>query len=126
KKQDDEGGGSSSFLIEGKTSYLDKTSKTFYSYVDSAGLPFTFTDLYGKVSFNGANGSKVNFFGFNFSDKVNYQHVADLHWNNFGFGSNFVVIPGANAALIDGIFAYSKYNIELEENDGLPRTSEIK
>ena len=126
KKQSDEGGGSSSFLLQGKTCYLDKTSKSLYSYIDSAGLPFTFTDLYGKISFNGSNGSKVNFFGFNFSDQVDYQNVANLHWNNFGFGSNFVAIPGANAALIEGIFAYSKYNIELEENDGLPRSSEIK
>jgi hypothetical protein len=126
KKQSEEGGGSSSFLLQGKTCYLDKTSQSLYSYVDSAGLPFTFTDLYGKVSFNGSNGSKLNIFGFNFSDKVKYQHIADLHWNNVGFGSNFIVIPGANSALIDGIFAYSKYNIELEEADGQPRTSEIK
>ncbi|MCX6275134.1 MAG: TonB-dependent receptor [Bacteroidetes bacterium] len=126
KKQDDAGGGSSSFLFQGKTSYLDKTSKSLYAYVDSAGLPFTFNDLYGKVSFNGSNGSKVNFFGFRFADKVDYQNIANLHWENIGFGSNFVVIPGANAVLIEGNFAYSKYNISLEENDGLPRTSEIK
>ena len=126
KKQDDAGGGSSSFLLQGKTSYLDKTSKSLYAYVDSAGLPFTFNDLYGKVSFNGSNGSKVNFFGFRFADKVDYQNIANLHWENIGFGSNFVVIPGANAVLIEGNFAYSKYNISLEENDGLPRTSEIK
>lgn len=126
KKQDDAGGGSSSFLLQGKTSYLDKTSKSLYAYVDSAGLPFTFNDLYGKISFNGSNGSKVNFFGFRFADRVNYQNIANLHWENFGFGSNFVVIPGANAVLIEGNFAYSKYNIALEENDGLPRTSEIK
>ena len=126
KKQDDQGGGSSSFLLQGKTSYLDKTSKSLYSYVDSSGLPFTFNDLYGKISFNGSNGSKVNFFGFRFADKVDYQHIANLHWENVGFGSNFVVIPGANAALIEGNFAYSKYNITLDESDGIPRTSEIK
>jgi len=125
KKQDDEGGGSSSFLVEGKTCYLDKTSPTLYHYVDTAGLPFSFTDLYGKISLNGANGSKVNFFGFNFSDRVKYQHIADLHWNNLGFGSNFVLIPGSTSALIDGHFAYSKYNISLSEADGLPRTSDI-
>ncbi len=125
KKQDDEGGGSSSFLLQGKTSYLDQTSKSLYSYADSAGLPFSFNDFYGKISFNSANGSKVNFFGFRFADRVKYQHIADLHWENVGFGSNFVVIPGANSALIEGNFAYSKYNIALEETDGLPRTSEI-
>jgi hypothetical protein len=126
KKQDDAGGGSSSFLLQGKTSYLDKTSKSLYSYVDSSGLPFSFDDLYGKVSFNSSNGSKVNFFGFRFADKVAYQHIANLHWENVGFGSNFVVIPEANSVLIEGNFAYSKYNIALDETDGLPRTSEIK
>ena len=126
KKLDDNAGGSSSFLLQGKTSYLDKTSKSLYAYVDSAGLPFTFNDLYGKVSFNSSNGSKVNFFGFRFADRVNYQHIANLHWENIGFGSNFVVIPGANSTLIEGNFAYSKYNIALDEADGLPRTSEIK
>lgn len=126
KKQSDEGGGSSSFLLQAKTSYLDKTSKSLYEYADSSGLPFTFNDLYGKVSFNGSNGSKVNFFGFRFADKVDYENIANLHWENIGFGSNFVVIPGANSVLIEGNFAYSKYNIALDEADGIPRTSEIK
>jgi hypothetical protein len=126
KKQSEEGGGSSSFILEGKTSYLDKSSKVFYSYIDSAGLPYNFNDLYGKVSLNGANGSKANFFGFHFADNVNYQHAAQLHWTNFGFGSNFIVVPGSTASLIEGNFAYSKYNISLVEADGLPRTSEIK
>jgi hypothetical protein len=126
KKQKDEEGGSSSFIIQGKTSYLDKSSKVFYTYIDSAGLPYSFNDLYGKISFNGANGSKMNFFGFHFGDDVKYQHVADLKWTNLGFGSNFVVVPGNTASLIEGNFAYSKYNIALSEADNLPRTSEIK
>jgi hypothetical protein len=125
KKQKEEGG-TSSYILEGKTSYLDKSSKVFYSYVDSAGLPYNFNDLYGKISFNGVNGSKFNLFGFHFADNVNYQHVADLHWTNLGFGTNFVVVPGSTASLIEGNFAYSKYNIELKEADDRPRTSEIK
>jgi hypothetical protein len=125
KKQSEEGG-TSSYIIEGKTSYLDKSSEVFYTYVDSAGLPYNFNDLYGKISFNGANGSKMNIFGFHFTDNVKYQHVADLHWSNIGFGSNFVVVPGSTSSLVEGNFAYSKYNIELSEADELPRTSEIK
>jgi len=125
KKQKDEEGGSSSFLLEGKTSYLDKSSKIFYTYIDSAGLPYNFNDLYGKVSFNGANGSKLNLFGFHFGDNVKYQHVADLHWTNFGYGANFVVVPGNTASLFEGNLAVSKYNISLKEADGLPRTSQI-
>lgn len=117
--------GSSSFLISGKTSYLDQSSKTFYSYIDSAGLPYSFNDLYGKISFNSSNGSKFNMFGFHFKDDVKYQHIADLGWQSTGFGSNFVLIPSESSVLIDGNFAYSKYSIELIEFDAKPRFSEI-
>ena len=117
--------GSSSFLIAGKTSYLDQSSKTFYSYIDSAGLPYSFNDLYGKISFNSSSGSKFNLFGFHFKDDVKYQHIADLGWQSTGFGSNFVLIPSESSVLIDGNFAYSKYSIELIEFDAKPRFSEI-
>ena len=125
KKADENGSGSSSFLFSGKTSYLDQTSKTFYSYVDSAGLPYSFNDVYAKLSFNSASGSKFNVFGFHFEDDVNYFHVADLGWKSTGFGSNFVLIPSETSVLIDGSFAYSKYSISLSEKDAKPRLSEI-
>jgi hypothetical protein len=125
KRQTEPGEGSSSFLLNMRHSYLDQSSKVFYSYVDSAGLPFSFTDLYGKVSFNGATGSKFNLFGFNFSDAVNYQGVSDLGWNNWGAGTNFVLVPSGSAVLIDGIFSVSNYTIELQEANLKPRTSEI-
>lgn len=125
KKQTEEGGGSSSFLLNYRQSYLDQTSKSLYEYVDTAGLPFEFTDIYGKVSFNGANGSKFNLFGFNFTDGVTYQGVSDLGWRNWGAGTNFVLVPSGSAVLIDGVFAISNYNIELTEGDLPPRFSEI-
>ena len=126
KKQKEPGGGSSSFLLNYRHSYLDQSSKLFYSNLnDGAGLPFTFTDAYGKVSFNGANGSKFNLFGFNFTDGVNYQGVSDLGWKNWGAGSNFVLVPAGSAVLIDGVFAYTKYGISLAEGDLDPRTSDI-
>ncbi|MBL8000468.1 MAG: TonB-dependent receptor [Flavobacteriales bacterium] len=125
KKAKEEGDGSSSFLLNYRTSYLDQSSKTFYEYVDTAGLPFEFTDIYGKLSFNGSNGSKFNLFGFNFTDGVKYQGVSDLDWRNWGAGTNFVLVPSGSAVLIDGVFALSNYNIELQEADLDPRTSEI-
>ena len=64
-KQKEEGGGSSSFIFSLKNSYLNQTSKSLYSYIDTNGLPYKFTDLYGKISLNGNNGSKFNLFGFN-------------------------------------------------------------
>jgi len=70
KKED---GGSTTFLLSVKHSYLDQTSKSIYGSFGEPfnnGLPYNFTDLYGKVSFNANNGSKLNLFGFNFDDKA--------------------------------------------------------
>jgi hypothetical protein len=125
KKQKEDGGSSSSFLMNLRHSYLDRSSKIFYENVQQDGLPFTFTDAYGKLSFNGANGSKFNLFGFNFSDGVKYRLVSDLNWNNWGAGTNFVLVPAGSAVLIDGTFSASNYTISLTEGDLPPRTSEI-
>ncbi len=117
KKLREDGKGSSSFLLSGKTSYLPQTSKTLYPYANtdnSDGLPFYYTDIYGKVSFNGNNGSKVNLFGYNFNDKVVYKDLAKFNWTSFGGGSNFILIPQNSTLLIEGNFAYSQYKINYE------------
>jgi hypothetical protein len=118
--------GSSSFILSGRTSYLEQSSKVFYPYVDTAGLPFNFTDLYGKLSFNGDNGSKLNLTGFNFSDRVKYQSLQDLNWNTFGAGANFVLVPGNSNFVMDGVFSYSDYKINLDQQTLPSRSSEIK
>ena len=89
------GGGGISYILSLKHSYLEQTSKVLYDYVndDGRGLPFNFTDAYGKVSFGSGNGSKLSLFGFNFSDRVNYQALSDLRWTNAGAGGNFTVVP---------------------------------
>ncbi|HNS16886.1 MAG TPA: TonB-dependent receptor [Bacteroidales bacterium] len=126
KKQREGGSGSSSFILSGRHSYLDKSSEIFYQYIDSAGLPFTFTDLYGKISLNAANGSKVNFFGFRYDDRVNdYQSIADYHWDSYGVGTNFLVIPGKSPALMEGYIAYTDYKITLDEGTSPTRSSQI-
>jgi len=117
--------GSISYILSGKTSYLEQSSKYLYTYIDTGGLPFNFTDLYAKVSFNAKNGSKANFFGFNFSDRVRYQAVSDLNWNSYGIGSNFLVVPTGSPVLIKANMSYSKYLITLEEYDQYPRQSAI-
>lgn len=117
KTLDRKSSGSSSFILSYKNSYIDQTAPVFYDYADTAGLPFRFNDFYGKVSLNASNGSKVNFFGFNFNDAVNYPDVAGFEWNEFGGGTNFVLIPARSTTLIDGTIAFSRYEIEADEND---------
>ncbi len=140
-KKFEEGGGSSSFLFTAKHSFIDKTSPVLYPYAvdttfyptsgegisekDRKRLPFSFTDIYGKLSFLSSNGSKLNLFGFNFNDNVNYIGVAKLGWTNTGGGANFTLIPPNSNLVIGGTIAYSDYNIELKEANEEPRSSGI-
>jgi hypothetical protein len=124
-KQKGDNGGSSSFIFSYKNSYLEQSSKIFYSYIDEKGLPFNYQDLYGKVSLNSSNGSKINFFGFNYSDQAKYKAVSNYGWKSAGGGTNFVIIPGASPVLIDGNLAYSSYKIVLDETNRPSRTSSI-
>ena len=114
-------GGGTTFLFSGKTSYLDKTSESLYNF----SMPYSYTDLYGKITFNANNGSKANVYGFNFQDQVNYQGISDLQWRSNGLGSEFILIPGNSPVLIEGNFAYSKYYISLDENASPLRESSI-
>ena len=127
QKLKDNRGGSSSFLFTAKRSYIDQTADIFYNYppIDSAGLPYNFTDIYGKVSFLSGNGSKLNLFGFQFTDKVDFENIAQLNWVTNGGGANFTLIPPNSAVVIDGTIGFSGYEIELEEADGNPRSSSI-
>jgi len=135
-KQTNEGRGSASYIFSAKNSYLDQSSKLLYNYVSEDGLPFSFRDLYGKVSFNATNGSKFNLFGFNFKDAVTFQQNSNLDWTSYGGGLNFVLVPEGSPVLIEGTFSLSDYKLTLlETNPNLedinasffetPRTSEI-
>jgi hypothetical protein len=124
KKISNENNSSISYLFTAKSSYLDRTSKLLYNYVDSLGLPFNYTDLYGKISINGDNGSKLTFFGYHFNDNANY-FSSRYGWKSFGAGTNFVVVPGQSNALINGSFSLSDYRMSLQEADTKPRTSGI-
>ena len=138
----EDGGGSVSFLLTGKHSYLDQSSKvlydyavdtTFFSFADAdttldasdIGLPYKYTDLYGKLSFVGNNGSKLDVFGFNFVDEFNFIGLAKVDWQTTGGGASFTLIPPNSNVIMDGTVAVSDYQIELNESDGDPRTSGV-
>ncbi len=140
----EDSGNSVSFILTGKHSYLNETSKVLYSYaadtsffsfasgdtsltdvIKDIGLPYSFTDLYGKISFVSGNGSKLNLFGFNFVDRFNFVGIAKVDWTSTGAGANFTLIPQNSNTIIDGAIAVSDYEIGLQESDGSPRTSSI-
>jgi hypothetical protein len=107
-------GGSLTYLISGKTSYLKYTSKVLYPYMnDGQGLPFNFTDVFAKITYNANSGSKINLFGFSFNDQVTYQAINNYKWNSFGVGTNVLIVPSGSQVLLEPFFNYSSYRIEL-------------
>ncbi len=120
-----DGGGSSSYVLSYKTSYLDKTAPIIYKNADPEnGLPYSFNDLYGKYSFSGSNGSKATFFGFRFDDNSRFNNLK-YNWNNVGFGTNLLIIPDGSSTLINISAGFSNYEIKMLEANGRPRSSGI-
>ena len=116
---------SASLILSVKGSYLEQSSKLLYTYVNENGLPYNYLDIYGKISINAANGSKVNLYGFDFNDKVQYQILQNYNWNQYGGGLNFVAIPGKSPVLLEGHMAYSYYRVEMDQVNMSPRSSSI-
>lgn len=134
RKPKNDNGTSITYVLSFKDSYLDQTSKSIYGGLGEpfkSGLPYSFTDFYGKVSAIGENGSKVNAFGFNFTDNAQlldptlHNETADFKWTATGGGATFVVSPSGSSTLIDGKFAYSSYTINDNEVGYNPRSSGI-
>jgi hypothetical protein len=118
--------GNNSYIFSAKHSLLDYTSKSIYPNVNEGnGLPFNFTDLYGKVTLGSSGGSKFSFFGFSNTDQVNYTDLADLKWTQAGGGMNFLLVPAGSPVFIRGHINASNYSLNFLEQ-GLPeRTSSI-
>lgn len=114
-----------SYILSAKHSLLDYTARTVYPGVNNGnGLPFNFTDLYGKVTFNADGGSKVSAFAFHNRDSVNYS-VADLDWQASGGGVNFVLVPSGSPIFIKGHVNGSSYQTTFAETAQEPRYSKI-
>ena len=147
-KLKEDGGSSISFVFTGKKSLIDQTARSLYHYVGDTtdllgvfeqpelwkapnrdtnivrGIPFNYTDLYGKVTLLTGNGSKLNLFGFKYTDGVNYG-ITQFGWNSSGGGMDFTVIPSNSNTIISGVLTVSGYDTYIEESDRLPRTSSI-
>lgn len=114
-----------SYIFSAKKSLLDITSQSLYPNINEGnGLPFNFTDLYGKVTFSGDGGSKFSAFGFSNRDSVNYS-VADLNWNASGGGINFLLVPSGSPIFIRGHVNGSNFTTTFTESEVEPRTSSI-
>ena len=116
---------SGSYIFSAKHSLLDYTSKSLYPKVNEGnGLPFNFTDLYGKITFSADGGSKFSAFGFHNQDSVNYD-VANLSWLASGGGVNFLLVPSGSPIFIRGHVNGSNYETSFTEVEQQPRFSKI-
>lgn len=119
-------GGSATFVVTSKKSIINRTSKQLYSYAavtDSVGLPFDFHDTYAKLSYMSGNGSKVNLFGFNFTDTYDDPNVAKIGWDTRGGGLNFNLVPGNSSMILSGTLGFSDYDLAFRDSDETPRSS---
>lgn len=120
------GDGAGSYVFSAKHSLLDYTAKSLYRNVNEGnGLPFNFTDLYGKITLASGQGSKFSFFGFNNNDNVAYTDIADLNFKQSGGGMNFVLVPSGSPIFIKGHLNGSRYETNFNEVGAKPRTSSI-
>lgn len=119
-----------SYIFSAKHSLLDYTSKTMYRNINNmssagtVGMPYTFTDLYGKLTFNGDAGTKFSIFAFHNRDSVNYA-IADLDWKATGGGMNFLLVPASSKTVIKGRLTGSHYKTTFQEAQSPLRSSAI-
>ena len=124
-KPKDEGSGLGvSYIMSGKYSYLDQSSKVFYPKIQ-AQLPYSFMDFYGKVNISTRTGMKLNLFGFNFTDQAKFFDIANFNWRNSGAGFNATIVPEKSNLVITMKGSYTSYSIDLIESSSIKRNSHV-
>lgn len=124
-KKDDKSLSNISYLLNARHCFYDEAIKLYYQYSGNE-TPFTFTDLYGKISFFTGTGFKANIFGFHFTDLAgNDDSPVHFGWTNKGIGGHILIMPSRSSTLIEGHFALSNYDMEMNEMPYLPRTSKV-
>ncbi|MCO5260747.1 MAG: TonB-dependent receptor [Crocinitomicaceae bacterium] len=119
-----------SYILSAKHSLLSYTSKSLYKNINNmstssgAGMPYTFTDVYGKITLNGDAGTKFSVFAFHNRDSVNYS-IADLSWQATGGGINFLLVPASSKTIIKGHLTGSYYKTSFKEAETQPRFSAV-
>lgn len=107
--------GNSSFVLSFRNSYLRQSSRLFYQYANPDKLPYNFSDVFGKITLNGASGGYLKLYGFRYSDNVKFPASTNYDWVATGVGGKFLVIPEAAKTRVDGYFLYSDYEINQDE-----------
>jgi hypothetical protein len=115
-----------SYLLSARHCYLNQTSPTLYGYAnDTVGLPFSFTDLFGKFTLGNAS-NFLSLSGFYQRDAVDYGFPTSYQWNQAGGTLNFQLLPSNTNMIISGNFSSSNYFAEqVSVSERSPRRSSV-
>ena len=117
-------GGSSSFILSAKNSHIHLLDQNLYPHIGEIGLPYQFSDFYGKFSMSGKSGSHFSMFGFNFNDAINLS-THKIDWHSFGMGNKFIIVPNNSTSLIRGKVSFSDYKTQVHHLGDTSRYSHI-
>jgi hypothetical protein len=123
KKMTEKDPSSISVMLSNKGSYIQKSAGLFYPYLDSAGIPFNYNDLLGKVSFVGRKGDQLDLIGMHFTDAADYSGLMRSTWENNGGGFRFLVSPSNSRLLFEQTLFYSDYSGKFLEASKRPRST---
>ncbi len=123
KKMTEKSPSSVSIVLSDKGSYIKKTAGKLYPYLDAAGIPFNYNDLFGKVSILGRKGDQLDLIGMHFTDGADYSGLVRSTWENNGGGLRFLVSPSGSRLLFESTLYYSDYRGKFLEPPKRPRTT---
>jgi len=123
KKMTDKSPSSISVIISNKGSYIRKTGGSLYPYLDSTGIPFSYSDFFGKVSLVGRRGDQLDLIGMHYSDAADYSGLVRSTWVNNGGGIRFLVSPQASKLLLESTLFYTDYQGQYLEASSRPRNT---
>jgi hypothetical protein len=112
-----------SFVATAKKAIINQVDDQLYNYVDG-GIPFNYQDIYGKLTLQSGNGNKLNLFGFNYTDGVDFP-ATQFSWGSSGGGLDFQLLPQNSNTIVKGVFTFSDYDSEINDADNKPRSSGI-
>ena len=101
------------------------SGRSYFPYIDSNGLPFSFEDLFGKLSIRGVNGNKLDFIFMKNSDGVVYPNLVDMNWKSHGGGIKATIFPVTSKIQMSPYAFYSTYKNDYNNSYQFPSQSYI-
>ncbi len=121
KKMTEKDPSSVSIILSNKGSFIRESSKFFYPYLDTMGIPFQYNDFFGKISLVGRNGDQLDLTGIHFTDVAEYSGLMKTTSETSGGGARFLATPSGSRLLFEEAVNFSEYRSEFLEEGRRPR-----